>query len=157
MELNVTISAVALLVIALASIAGGLVLYRDSRRIGWKAVGMSAVALGVGVLLVFTLNSPVSTEGDPAEPLVGRAPIPAQSTQPSTTRQQPSGPIPTGSMLAPNQRMTFEDVEYTGVGTLDAASLTGPIVCCGTPINIDDMEVAGTGTNHSDGDAGVEV
>ena len=63
MDLNVTISALALLVIALASIAGGLVLYRGSRRVGWKAVGMSAVALGAGVLLVFALTLPVSTEG----------------------------------------------------------------------------------------------
>ena len=31
-------------------------------------------------------------------------------------------------------------------------------MCCGTPINMDDMEVVGTGTNHNpDGDASVEV
>ena len=45
-----------LLVIALAAIGGGLLLYRRSRRVGWRAVGMSAFALGVGALLVFTLT-----------------------------------------------------------------------------------------------------
>ena len=64
MELDVTVSGVVLLVVALASIGGGLVLYRGSRRVGWRAVGMSAVSLGVGVLLVFTLTLPVSIEGE---------------------------------------------------------------------------------------------
>ena len=61
-------------------------------------------------------------------------------------------------MIAPNLRLTFEGVEYTGVEVLTAASPTGPVMCCGTPINMDDMEVVGTGTNHNpDGDASVEV
>ncbi len=46
-------------VIALAAIGGGLVLYRGSRRGGWRAIGMSAFALAVGALLVFTLTLPV--------------------------------------------------------------------------------------------------
>ena len=55
-----------LLAIALAAIGGGLVLYRGSRRVGWRAVGMSAFALGVGALLVFTLTLCVfrSSEGE---------------------------------------------------------------------------------------------
>ena len=54
-------------VIALAGIGGGLVLYRGSRRVGWRAVGMSAIALGVGAMLVFTLTLFVfqSSEGEP--------------------------------------------------------------------------------------------
>ncbi len=61
-------------------------------------------------------------------------------------------------MIAPDLRLTFEGVEYTGVGILSAASPTGPVMCCGTPIDMDDMEVVGTGTNHNpDGDASVEV
>jgi hypothetical protein len=61
-------------------------------------------------------------------------------------------------MMAPDLRLTFEGVEYTGVEVLSAASPTGPVMCCGTPINMDDMEVVGTGTNHNpDGDASVEV
>ena len=71
----------------------------------------------------------------------------------------PPAPAPavTG-MIAPNLRLTFEGVEYTGVEVLSAASPPGPVVCCGTPINMDDMEVVGTGTNHNpDGDASVEV
>ena len=61
-------------------------------------------------------------------------------------------------MIAPNLRLTFEGVEYTGVEILGAASPNGPIVCCGTPINMDDMEVVGTGIQHNpDGDAPVQV
>ena len=59
---------------------------------------------------------------------------------------------------APDLRLTFEGVECTGVDILGAASPTGAIVCCGTPINMDDIEVVGTGKNHNpDGDASVEV
>ena len=54
--------------------------------------------------------------------------------------------------------LTFDGVEYTAVEWLSAASPNGPIVCCGTPINMDDMEVVGTGTrNNPDGDASVSV
>ena len=61
-------------------------------------------------------------------------------------------------MMAPDLRLTFEGVEYTVVEILSAASPTGPVMCCGTPINMDDMEVVGTGTDHNpDGDASVEV
>ena len=67
------------------------------------------------------------------------------------------GPAVTG-MIAPNLRLTFKGVEYTGVEILGAASPNGPIVCCGTPINTDDMEAVGTGIQHNpDGDAPVPV
>ena len=64
--MNGLILLVIALVIALAAIGGGLVLYRGSRRVGWRAVGMSAFALGVGALLVFTLTLLVfqSSEGE---------------------------------------------------------------------------------------------
>ena len=66
-------------------------------------------------------------------------------------------PAVTG-MIVPDLRLTFEDVEYTGVEILGAASPNRPIVCCGTPINTDDMEVVGTGIQHNpDGDATVQV
>ena len=100
MELNVTISGLVLLVIAIASIAGGLVLYRGSRRIGWRAVGMSAVALGVGVLLVVALTLPVSTEGEAPEPVIGLGKV--VSTQPTnapTTSQEPRSPTSSGMMV----------------------------------------------------------
>ena len=51
MELNVTISVVVLLPVALAFVAGGLILYRRSTREGWQAAGIGSMALGVGVLL----------------------------------------------------------------------------------------------------------
>ncbi len=71
----------------------------------------------------------------------------------------PPAPGPAGiGMIAPDLRLTFEGVTYSGVEVLSAASPTGPVMCCGTPINMDDMEVVGTGTSHNpDGDASVEV
>ena len=75
---------------------------------------------------------------------------------PTASGVQP-GPAAMG-MMAPDLRLTLEGVEYTGVEVLGAATPAGPIVCCGTPINMDDMEVVGTGTKHNpDGDASVEV
>ena len=101
MELNVTISALALLIVALASIGGGLVLYRGSRRVGWRAVGMSAVALGVGVLLVFVLILPVSTEGEAPEPAIELGKVTsAQPTDAPTTSQEPTAPV-SSSMMVP--------------------------------------------------------
>ena len=71
----------------------------------------------------------------------------------------PPAPAPAVmGMIAPDLRLTFETVEYSGVEILSAASPTGPVMCCGTPINMDEMKVVGTGTNHNpDGDASVEV
>ncbi len=68
-------------------------------------------------------------------------------------------PVPEGmGMIAPNLRLTFDGVEYAGVEILGAASPTGPIVCCGTPIDMDDMEVVGTGAQHNpDDDATVQL
>jgi len=74
-------------------------------------------------------------------------------------------------MVAPDLRLTFEGVEYTGVeivvsptgvcvkyNLLRAETLLAIVIPCGTPINMDDMEVFGPGTNHNpDGDASVEV
>ena len=78
---------------------------------------------------------------------------------------------PAPAALPAPLRLTFEGVEYTGVKILGALSPTG--VCveynsaetllaivtpCLTPINMDDMEVVGTGTDHNpEGDASVEV
>ena len=71
MELNVTISVLVLLPVALALIGGGLVLYRRSTREGWRAAGMGSLVLGVGTLLVFALTLPVSSEGEAPEPVIG--------------------------------------------------------------------------------------
>jgi hypothetical protein len=71
----------------------------------------------------------------------------------------PPAPAPTGmGMIVTDLRLTFEGMEYTGVEVLSAAGPAGPIVCCGTPINMEDMEEVGAGTIHTpDGDANVEV
>ena len=86
----------------------------------------------------------------------GLAEVKLSTEAPTTTGVQPA---PAGmGMIVPDLRLTFEEVEYTGVEVLSAASPTGPVMCCGTPINMDDMEVVGRGTNHNpDGDASVEV
>ena len=79
------------------------------------------------------------------------------STEAPTTQQGPGGPASLGA-IAPNLRLTFEGVEYIGVEILGAASPDGPIVCCGTPIDMDDMKVAGAGIQHNPvGDATVRV
>ena len=46
-----------------AAIGGGFVLYRLSARVGWRAVGLSAVAGGVAAVLVVLLTVPVRTSG----------------------------------------------------------------------------------------------
>ena len=87
------------------------------------------------------------------------------STEAPTTQRAPSAPAPgiqpappVMGMMAPNLRLTFDGVEYTGVEILGAASPNGPIVCCGTPIDMDDMEVVGTGAQHNpDDDATLQV
>ena len=61
-------------------------------------------------------------------------------------------------MIAPNLRLTFDGVEYTGVEILGAATPNGQIVCCGTQINMDDMAIVGTGIWHNlNGDSTKQV
>jgi hypothetical protein len=68
-------------------------------------------------------------------------------------------PAPAGmGSMVPDLRLTFEGVDYSGVEILGAASPNGGIVCCGTPINMDDMELVGTGAWHQpDVDRSVDV
>ncbi len=96
-------------------------------------------------------------EGQPYTLDIVREWVPALNLSGISVAPPAPAPAVTG-MIVPDLRLTFEGVEYTGVEVLSAASPTGPIMCCGTPINMDDMEVIGTGTDHNpDGDASVEV
>ena len=97
MELNVIISVVVLLPVAVALVAGGLVLYRRSTRAGWRAAGMGSLALGVGTLVVFTLTLPVfqSSEGETPEPVIVGGLVPTPSTDAPATQ-----PVSSGSMIA---------------------------------------------------------
>ena len=52
---------IAALVLGPALIAGGFVLYRQSAGVGWRAVGMSAIAGGGGLLLLLALFLPTTT------------------------------------------------------------------------------------------------
>ena len=96
-------------------------------------------------------------DGQPYTLDVVREWVPALNLSGISVAPPALAPAVTG-MIAPDLRLTFEGVEYNGVEVLSAASPTGPVMCCGTPINMDDMEVVGTGTNHNpDGDASVDV
>ena len=70
MDVAVNVSGLVLAIGALAFIAGGAVLYRGSRRVGWRAVGVSAVAFGTGALLVVALTTPVFQSSDGPGPVV---------------------------------------------------------------------------------------
>ena len=101
-------------------------------------------------------------------------PPPAPARPATWTRWTDDITPPAPAALPAPLQLTFEGVEYTGVQILGALSPTGVcvdetqlppavssetrITPCMTPINMDDMEVVGTGTDHNpDGDASVEV
>ena len=162
MDISLTFGVWVLLVVALGSIGGGLVLYRQSRRVGWRAVGMSAVALGVGVLLVSTLTFPLSQsgEGETPEPVVelGKV-VSTQPTDAPTTSQEPSSPpqdlthgsppppAASGSPLHgdPAPSLKFGDVKYVHSGYAELPSGEGTVfVIDETEISVDDLERVGT-------------
>ena len=95
MELNVQIGIVGGLLLALASIGGGVVLYRGSRRVGWRALGMSAATAGVGFLVVLSLLLSVRSEGEPPAPTIQGTVVSTQlddiSETPKGTGQTVSG------------------------------------------------------------------
>ncbi len=147
MELDVTISIVVLLPVALALVAGGLVLYRRSARAGWRATGMGSLVLGVGTLLVFALTLPVSREGEAPEPVIGPATQQGQSGPAPSLAQDhpgPSGspradapPIPHGT---PRVNLTYEGAVYYAktLSDDDAANL-----------NENDLELVGLATESN--------
>ena len=110
-----------LLILGLASIGGGLVLYTQSRRVGWRAVGMTLVAGGVAAVLVVGLTVPVSTSGETPEPVIVGNAIQGPSTQPQTTEQQLGGTVSTG-MMVPRPQSAGELVARADIivlGTID--------------------------------------
>ena len=103
------------------------------------------------------LAEPVSPVTSPSVEEVTRVESSVVNTVAPPARAAEPVPAVMG-MMAPDLRLTVLGVEYTGVEILGAASTNGPIVCCGTPINMDDMEVVGTGIQHNpDSDATVQV
>ena len=75
---------IAALVAGPASIAGGIVLYRGSGRVGWRAVGVAAAGGGAGLLVLTAIVVPVwpvsstgtSTTRAPRRPTAGlRTPL----------------------------------------------------------------------------------
>ena len=72
--MNLGVLLVVLLPLALAMIGGGFVLYRKSTQAGWRALGMSAMTGGVGILLFFALVVPTSfsttSESEAPQPII---------------------------------------------------------------------------------------
>jgi hypothetical protein len=99
MDIAVQVGIIAALVLALASIFGGVVLYRGSTQVGWRAAGMAAIAGGAGVLLVFSLLLNVSSEGQAPEPVVVVEAVSAQPDDAPAASQAPQSPISSGMMV----------------------------------------------------------
>jgi hypothetical protein len=62
MNISIEFSIVLLILAGFAAIGGGVVLLWQSKRVGWRAVGASAVALGIGVFLVIATTYTASSE-----------------------------------------------------------------------------------------------
>jgi len=75
MDLSIVVDAggillIALLIAAAALIGGGIVAYRHNRGVGWRAGGMSAVAVGMSMLLFLAAVFPIRSGGEAQEPVV---------------------------------------------------------------------------------------
>ena len=114
MDIAVQVGVIAALVLAFASIAGGVVLFRGSRQVGWRALGMSGVAGGIGVFVVFALLLTVSSEGEAPEPVVIGQVVTTEPTDAPTTSQEPSSPTSSG-MMVPRPRSVDELVMRSDV------------------------------------------
>ena len=124
MDISLTFGVWVFLVVAVGSIGGGLVLYRQSRRVGWRAVGMSATTLGLGVLVVSTLTLPVfqSSEGKTPEPVVVKGLVPDQPNGAKRSLQEPDAPVSAG-MMVPRPSSVEDFVAQASVillGTIDS-------------------------------------
>ena len=145
MEIAVQVGVVAALVLAVASIAGGVVLFRGSRRVGLRAAGISAVAGGVGVWVVFLALLAVSSEGQAPEPVIAGAVVSTQPVDAPTTSQEPGSPASSGMMI-PRPRTAEELVSAAHVnvivlGTIDSVleeKFIGPYGEDGRPLPVDD-------------------
>jgi hypothetical protein len=99
MDIVVQVGIIAALVLALASIFGGVVLYRGSTRVGWRAAGMGAMAGGAGVLVIFSLVLTMSSEGQAPEPVVVGEVVSTQPDDTPAASQGPQSPISSGMMV----------------------------------------------------------
>ena len=123
----------------------------------WATKSVSGYDKVTGRLVLTERHHSGTSDGQPYTLDIVRELVPALNLSGISVAPPAPGPAVTG-MIAPNLRLTFKGVEYTGVEILGAASPNGPIVCCGTPINMDDMEAVGPGIQHNpDGDAPVQV
>jgi len=61
---------ITLLIAAAALIGGGVVVYRHSKGVGWRAGGMSALAVGISLLLFLATVFPIRSGGEAQEPVV---------------------------------------------------------------------------------------
>lgn len=78
MEVSIDLSGIVFivaLVLGPALIAGGFVLYRQAAGVGWRAVGMSAIAAGVALLLMLALFLPATSTTSGASVSVTGGPV----------------------------------------------------------------------------------
>ena len=117
-----------LVIFGVASIGGGLVLYLQSRRVGWRAVGMTSVAGGVAALLAVALTVPLSKDQAPEPAIVGDPELdqlkeaPTAGQGPTSPAGDAGPPIPHGT---PRLNLTYEGVVYyaEALSDDDAANL----------------------------------
>ena len=76
---------IALSTFCAASIAGGIVLYRNASRSGLRAWGMSGIAAGVALLLVVLLTVPMRTDGEQSDPTIAQPDTAVQLPAPAQT------------------------------------------------------------------------
>ena len=128
-----------LLIFGVASIGGGIVLYRQTRQAGWRAVGMGFAAGGVASLLVVALTVPVSNSGEAPEPTIAGKMVSTQPTDAPKTSEQispPTGDTPSViSGSSPRASLTYEGGVYyqNPQGTDEAAKF-----------NEDDLQLVGS-------------
>ena len=110
---------ITLLIAAAALIGGGVVVYRHSKGVGWRAGGMSALAVGISLLLFLATVFPIRSGGEAQEPIVSYEPAmssepgDAGSTSQVKARLGEAFLLPIGqtaSITGENLRITFDDV-----------------------------------------------
>ncbi len=108
------------------------------------AIGIRGFAGIIGVAALMVIGVACGNGAEPTS-LNEEAPTQAPPTVGGKTTGVQPGPAASPSSSGPPLRVTFDGVEYAAVEWRAA-------------INMDDMEVVGTGTrNNPDGDTGVEV
>ncbi len=71
-------------IVGAALIVGGIVAYRGSTRTGVRAFSSSAIAAGIVMWVVVLITVPVTSTGEPSDPVIEGVEAPAQMEQQSS-------------------------------------------------------------------------